>query len=142
MKFTLIVNPDKEEEVIMTVRKHTPLCDQIRQLTQAQGQLTGYKDDEVCLLSFAQIQCITVLDGKTFAITETGRFLIKGRLWETENCLPDYFIRINKSAIANTQHLLRFRATIGGGVNAVFRCGYEDYVSRRCFTQIKRRFQL
>jgi len=26
-------------------------------------------------------------------------------------------------------------------VDAVFKCGYREYVSRRCFAQIKRRFE-
>ena len=28
-----------------------------------------------------------------------------------------------------------------GGVDAVFRCGYREYVSRRCFAEIRRRYE-
>jgi len=31
--------------------------------------------------------------------------------------------------------------TYSGAVDAVFKCGYRDYVSRRCLAQIKRRFE-
>ena len=50
------------------------------------------------------------------------------------------FIRINKSALANEAHLERFTASFNGAVDAVFRSGYREYVSRRCFAEIKRRY--
>ena len=28
-----------------------------------------------------------------------------------------------------------------GGIDAVFACGYREYVSRRCFAEIKRRYE-
>ena len=54
---------------------------------------------------------------------------------------PSYFIRINKSTLANEHRIVRFDAAFSGGVDAVFRCGYRDYVSRRCFSQIRRRYE-
>ena len=63
------------------------------------------------------------------------------RLYEVENLLPGYFIRINKSTLANEARLDRFQVTYAGSVDAVFKCGYTEYVSRRCFAQIKRRFE-
>ena len=49
-------------------------------------------------------------------------------------------MRINKSALANEAHLERFTASFNGAVDAVFRSGYREYVSRRCFAEIKRRY--
>ena len=69
-----------------------------------------------------------------------NRYVIKDTLRELEDILPSYFIRINKSALANEHRILRFDATFSGGVDAVFACGYKEYVSRRCFAQIKRRY--
>ena len=88
-----------------------------------------------------QIECITVRDGKTFAIdTKAQQYRVRLRLYEVENLLPSYFIRINKSTLANEKRLERFVATYSGGVDAVFKCGCREYVSRRCFAQIKRRY--
>jgi len=140
MKFTLVIDPNKEEELIMTVHEENPLCDQVRKLVQAPEQLTGYKDDEIRLLPLQQIVCITVLDGKTYAVdTKNTHYRLKERLCELEAILPPSFFRINKSSIANEIHLERFTAAFSGAVKAVFRGGFEEYVSRRCFTQIKRR---
>ena len=81
-------------------------------------------------------------NGKTIAIDHLGkRYRLKQRLYEVESLLPSSFIRINKSALANEARLERFVATYSGGVNARFLCGYEEYVSRRCFAVIRRRFE-
>ena len=141
MKFTLIIDPQREEEIVMTVREETSLCAQVRQLILAPDHLTGYKDDEIRRLSLQQIVCITVLGGKTYAIdTKNTHYRLKERLCELEPILPPNYMRINKSSIANESHLQRFTAAFSGAVNAVFTGGFEEYVSRRCFTQIKRRF--
>jgi DNA-binding LytR/AlgR family response regulator len=58
-----------------------------------------------------------------------------------EHQLPSSFIRINKSTLANESALDRFTVTYAGSVDAVFKCGYTEYVSRRCFAQIKRRLE-
>ena len=141
MNFTLIVDPDKEEQLVMRVKEETPLCAQVRQLVQAPDQLAGYIDDDICFLSLQQIVCITVLDSKTYAIDTKGiHYRLKERLCELEPILPPNYMRINKSSIANKAHLQRFTAAFSGAVNAVFTGGFEEYVSRRCFAQIKRRF--
>ena len=144
MKFTLIIDQSKEEEVIATVHSRGPLTDAIEHLILeyvGSDSLIAYSKDELLRLPFSQIECITVLDGKTYAIDTKGQqYRLKERLYTLEATLPSTFIRINKSAIANESHLDRFIATYSGGVNARFRSGYEEYVSRRCFAEIKRRF--
>ena len=144
MKFSLII--DKEQEEAVTVRAHCPsaLTEQIEALVLAHSRadrIAAYTEDDLRILKFSQIECITVLDGKVTAIDTAGnRYRLKQRLYELEPLLPSSFIRINKSAFANETRLKEFTATFSGGVDAVFRCGYREYVSRRCFAQIKRRY--
>ena len=144
MKFRLIIDKNKDEEVVVTSKEKTELVTQIEALVQnAQHRdgFLGYAEDDTRLLTFSEIECITVQDGKTIAVCSDGtKHRIRMRLYEAESVLPDKFIRINKSAIANLSSVRRFTATIGGGVDAVFQCGYREYVSRRCFAEIKRRF--
>ena len=104
--------------------------------------IIGYKDDEIRKLSFEEIECITIFDRKVFIVDHKQNYYrIQERLRDLENILPSYFIRINKSTIANETCVLRFETSIGGGVDAIFKCGYRDYVSRRCFVEIKRRYE-
>ena len=145
MKFKLIIDKEKDEEVVATVHSRTPLIDEIEALIQRYAgtdRIPGYTEDDIKMLFVSDIECITVLEGKTYAIdTENRRYRLKQRLYELEKALPATFIRINKSALANQLRLDRFAVSYAGSVDAVFRCGYREYVSRRCFAQIKRRLE-
>ena len=143
MKFRLIIDKEKEEEVVITAHQRTNLVSQIEALiSKHTDRIPGYTDEDIKMLSVSQIECITVLDGKTYAIDyKNRRYRLKQRLYELEQQLPPSFIRINKSALANEACLDRFQVTYAGSVDAVFKCGYTEYVSRRCFSEIKRRFE-
>lgn len=145
MKFTLVIDPAKDEEILATVHSRTALIDKIEALVMENAgtdRIPAYTEDEMKMLSFSEIECITVLDGKTWAIdTRNRRYRLKTRLYTLEAQLPPSFIRINKSTLANQNRLDRFAVTYTGAVDAVFRCGYREYVSRRCFAEIKRRFE-
>lgn len=145
MKFRLIIDKEKDEEIVATVHRHTALIDEIEALLlkyTGADRIPGYTEDDIKMLPISEIECITVLDGKTYAIDiKNTRYRLKQRLYELEQQLPSSFIRINKSTIANEVRLDRFVVTYSGAVDAVFKCGYTEYVSRRCFAQIKRRFE-
>lgn len=145
MKFRLIIDKEKAEEVVITAHERSPLIEEIQALVERQSgqeRLVAYTDDGIKMLPVSAIECITVLDGKTYAIDQMGqKYRLKERLYELESLLPSSFIRINKSTLANENRLDRFVVTYSGAVDAVFCCGYREYVSRRCFTQIKRRFE-
>ena len=144
MKFSLIIDKNEPEEIVARVHGPSALTEQIEALVLSYNQtdrIAAYRDDELRILKFSQIECITVLEGKTTAIDEKGnRYRLRQRLYELEPLLPSSFIRINKSSFANETRLKEFTATFSGGVDAVFQCGYREYVSRRCFAQIKRRY--
>lgn len=145
MKFQLIIDKTKEQEVVATVHERSALTDTIEQLVMqysGSDKIPAYTEDDMKMLPFGDIECITVLDGKTVAIDRNGtHYRLKLRLYELEKLLPASFIRINKSTLANENRLERFSAAFSGGVDAVFRCGYREYVSRRCFASIKRRYE-
>lgn len=146
MIFRLIINKDADEEIIAKVHDKSPLTDKIEELVRKYSgtdRIQAYSEDDVKLLRFAEIECILVDSGKTFAVDVRGeRYRLRQRLYELEEKLPEYFIRINKSAIANEKRIERFSAAFTGAVDAVFKCGYREYVSRRCFAEIKRRYEL
>ena len=145
MKFKLIINKDAEEEIVATVHSRSSLTQRIEEMVMAfsgEDYLLGYRDDEIRKIPYERIECITILDRKVMAIdTEGNRYLLKERLRDLDGILPSYFIRINKSTIANEQGILKFEAVFSGGVDAVFHSGYRDYVSRRCFSEIRRRYE-
>ena len=145
MKYKLIIDKNAEEEIIAIVHEPSSLTRKIEDLVldfSGTDGILGYREDEMRKLSFGDIECITVLDRKVVAIDTQGvRYFLRDRLRDLEAILPSYFIRINKSTLANEHRIDRFDAAFSGGVDAVFRCGYREHVSRRCFAEIKRRYE-
>ena len=145
MKYRLIIDKDAEEEIIAVVHAPSSLTRQIEDLLcgySGKDFLMGYREDEMRKLAYPEIECITILNRKVTAIDFQGnRYRLQERLRDLETVLPSYFIRINKSTLANEHSIVRFDAVFSGGVDAVFRCGYREYVSRRCFAEIRRRYE-
>ena len=145
MKYKLIIDKTAEEEITVIAHGPSLLTQQIEDLVCSHSgadSLMGYRDDEMRRLAFSDIECITIIGRKVIAIDADGaRYRIAERLRDLEGMLPSYFIRINKSALANEHRILRFDAAFSGGVDAVFTCGYREYVSRRCFAEIRRRYE-
>ena len=145
MKYKLIIDKNADEEIIAIVRAPSSLTQQIEDLVYSYSgaeSIMGYNDDEMRKLEFSEIECITIIDRKVLAIDTDGKqYSIKDRLRDLEDILPSYFIRINKSTLANEHRIQKFDAVFSGGVDAVFYCGYKEYVSRRCFAEIRRRYE-
>ena len=144
MKYKLIIDKNAEEEIIAIVHTPSMLTQQIENLVcsfSGVDSIMGYREDEMRKLSFEEIECITIQDRKVIAIDSKGNsYRLQDRLRDLEDMLPSYFIRINKSTLANEHRIRRFDAVFSGGVDAVFQCGYREYVSRRCFAEIRRRY--
>ena len=145
MKYKLIIDKNADEEVIAIVHAPSTLTQQIENLVcsfSGADSLLGHREDEMRKLSFSDIECITILDRKVIAIdTKGNQYRLQDRLRDLEDILPSYFICINKSTLANEHRITRFDAVFSGGVDAIFQCGFREYVSRRCFAEIRRRYE-
>lgn len=146
MIFRLNIDKRCREEVIANVHERTPLINEIEKLV-LQGSITdqipGYMDDEITMLTVSEIECFVVEDERTYAVCRNRiRYLIKSRLYELEEWLPNDFIRISKSAIANWKKISKLKVQLSGAVDAVFKSGYVECISRRCYADLKRRYGL
>ena len=143
MKFTLKIDPNAQEELFLTMRSGGKFAEEIENLVfsyNGDDLLFCFDEDEVSRLKFEDIECVTVIDRKVYALDRSGKkWRVRERLYELEARLPQYFVRINKSTLANQSKIARFKSTIGGSVDAIFKCGFVDYVSRRCLPELKRR---
>ena len=142
MKFKLTIDKEKEELVEATLRSKGDFAYRLEELVRGyigEDSITAYTEDDIKILKFSEIECITVMDSKTYAVTASGgRYRLKMRLYELSGILPGCFIKINKSTIANKTRIEKFSAAFSGSVDVIFKSGYRDYVSRRCFSEIKK----
>lgn len=146
MKFKLQIQNDGEEEIIAKVHSASELTSKIEDLVlsySGNDEITVQGDYELLRIKFEEIECITIDERKLFIIDRKGqKYRTSGNLSDIEERLPNYFIRINKSSIANERRISCYKTTFSGGVDAIFKCGHRDYVSRRCFAEIKRRYKV
>ena len=140
MKFTLVIDPDREEEVIAYAHRPTALTEELcRVCAAAESPLVGYDGADTCLLSPDEVTCFFTEGEKVFALTARRRWQVKCRLYELEEILPSHFVRIHKSCIANLRQVSRFTAVYSGALQVTFKGGHTDYVSRRQVRIVKER---
>ena len=144
MKYTIIIDKNREEEVIVYAKEKSLLTDEIeRLLNENRLELIGYdKNGEGVKLTADEVYCFTVEDNKIFAITEKEKLRLRCRLYQLEEVLPEYFVKINQSCVANIRKIARFDTSVSGTLLIKFKNGYKDYVSRRQMKAVKERFGL
>ena len=143
MKLKLHIDPEKDEEIIIYAHKKSPLTDAIEQLVAENGvEIIGYNESESVRLNLNEICCFSVIGEKVFARTPTTDYRVRFRLCQLEEKLPDSFVKINQSCLANIRMIDRFDSSVSGTLIVRFRNGSSDYVSRRNIKKIKERLGL
>ncbi len=143
MRFTLVIDKERDEEVVVYAHKITGLVNEIEQIVSRNSlELIGYNERSCVKLSPADVCCFTVEDNKVYAITQTEKLLVKYRLYQLEESLPESFVKINQSCIVNISQIKKFDASISGTLKVTLVNGYNDYVSRRQLKNVKERLSL
>ena len=142
MKFKLLINPHKNEIVQAQVHQKSIFTDNLEKFVLTNGNsnsIIGYDDKDHVILQLEDIVIITILDNKITAICiNNKRYHLRKRIYQLTNELPNNFWRTNKSSIVNKIYIDRFEETKTAGVNIVMKNGLSDYVSRRCFSKIRK----
>ncbi|MDK6502384.1 LytTR family DNA-binding domain-containing protein [Lactobacillus crispatus] len=142
MKFKLLINPHKNEIVQAQVHQKSIFTDNLEKFVLTNGNsnsIIGYDDKDHVILQLEDIVIITILDNKITAICiNNKRYHLRKRIYQLTNELPNNFWRINKSSIINKIYIDRFEETKTAGVNIVMKNGLSDYVSRCCFSKIRK----
>lgn len=81
--------------------------------------------------------------GKVFAVTDSGEYTLRQRLYELENRLPpSQFVRISNSEIINLRKVDHFDLNFAGTICVKLSDGSTTYVSRRYVSKLKKRLEL
>lgn len=111
----------------------------LRHLSEETPQiLTGLRDGIVTVLDPESLLRIYACGGKVFAVTETGEYTLRLRLYEAEARLDrTRFVRISNSEIINLRKVRQFDLSLAGTISVTFTNGSVSYVSRRYVTRVK-----
>jgi DNA-binding LytR/AlgR family response regulator len=141
MKHTTVIDPRREEEVVIYAKQRTREIAELESyLDRLDTELVGYGESgQILPLRPAEVHCFTVEDGRVFALTDKDRLTVRLPLYAIEEMLSEDFVRINQSCLGNVRRIARFDASIGGSLMVIFGNGHRDYVSRRQLKNVKER---
>ena len=141
MKYSIIFDKDRDEEVLIYAKERNALIDRLEALLEEDKKdfIIGISGDDTVMLRPDDVVCFLVEDGVSFALTEIGKYRIKLRLYQAEESFGGDFLRINQSCIVRVSAIERFSASIGGSLTVHLKGGHRDYVSRRQMKAVKER---
>jgi DNA-binding LytR/AlgR family response regulator len=140
MKFRLIIDENRDEEVVVYAKKESAFTSELEALVKSNSaEILGYSAGSIVRLSPSDVYAFAVEDGKIFAHTASEKHLVQNRLYRIEEIVGERFVKINQSCLVNVALIERFEPTFGGSLMAVMKNGYRDYVSRRQMKTVKER---
>lgn len=143
MKFTVILNSEREDEVIVYAKEKNSLVKSIEELVNgADNYFTVQNERGIKRITEKEAYCFYIEDKKVYALTEKEKLLLKMRLYSIEEKLSEDFIKINQSTVINIKKIQRFDVSVTGTLKVVLKNGYTDYVSRRRIKNVKERLGL
>ena len=143
MKYQIIIDETRDEQVLVYSHSENSFTRAVARLCEEDGyDLIGYSGREGVRITPNEVYCFIVEDNKIYALTEKEKLFVKCRLYTLEEALPQSFIKINQSCIANIHFIKRFDISFSGALTVKFKNGYVDYVSRRNLKKVKERLGL
>ncbi len=142
MKIRIETRDDlQENELVLYCRELSEdvieLQRQLSSLTQTAGTLTASRGDMDYFLKYSEILFMET-DGTSVAVhTAKQIYYTKQKLYELENSIPYYFMRVSKSTIINTREIRSIRKNITGASEIEFStAGQFAYVSRSYYKSL------
>ena len=125
----------EEDEVLIRCRELTEEVSAIQkavsEVTCAAQKFTFYKGNTEYYLSLNEVLFFETDDAGISAHTKTDAYQTKYKLYELEDVLPGFFMRVSKSTILNTNHIYSIdRNLTASSVVAFFGTHKQVYVSR------------
>lgn len=147
MKIRIEIDEELEsDEVIIRCQK---LSDEVSRVQKAvseviseKSRIVFYKGEAEYYFPLEKILFFETEEDGISAHTTSDIYKIKYRLYELEEILPGYFLRISKSAILNTRKIFAIDRDLSSTSTVSFQNTHKQvYVSRRYYKPLKDRLE-
>ena len=139
VRFELVDSKEKEQALIRGVEKTADILNAMDLLENGSGGIAVLKDRSTFFCKLTQIYYIESVDKRTYVYTKGECFESRDRLYELEEKLGTYYVRISKSMIVNLRKIRNVSAEPGGRMVAVLLNEERVIISRSYVKEIKRR---
>ena len=125
--------------VILTSEMTEEVSALVSMLSDSEPKLiAGFREDTVTVLDEKDILRIYAANGRVFAVTPSGEYVLRLRLYEAEERLKQRrFVRISNSEIINLKKVRSFDLSFTGTICVALSDDSKTYVSRRYVSRIK-----
>lgn len=146
MKVRVDIDENNQSEVIIKAPKIdgtiTKIQNAIMDVISESRRLEFYKEETDYYLSLDQILFFETSDGSISAHTANDVYQTRYRLYELEELLPGYFMRVSKSTILNINHIYSITRNLTASSLVDFDKTHKKvYVSRSYYKALKCRLE-
>ena len=139
VRFEQVDGKEKELALIRAVEKTADILSAMDLLENGSGGIKVIRDRSIFFCKLTQIYYIESVDKRTYIYTKGDCYESRDRLYELEEKLGMYLVRISKSMIVNLRKIQNVCAEPGGRMVAVLLNGERVIISRSYVKEIKRR---
>ena len=147
MKVRIEILPEeqlKEMEVVIYCNEIDAEVLGIQQFVSMQQKaattMAFIKDDQEYYFPVSEVLFFETADNNVYAHTANDVFRVKYRLYEVEEMVPAYFVRISKSAIINSRKIYSIARNIASASLVQFQNSHKEvYVSRHYYKVLKQK---
>lgn len=136
----------KEEEVIIRSREWTDevqkLQEAISGITKSSNKFVFYKNETEFFLALDTILFFETSESEMLAHTRDEIYKVRYRLYELEELLPGFFMRVSKSTILNTKCIHSISRSVSTPCLVQFQNTHKQvYVSRFYYKPLRNRLE-
>ena len=139
VRFEQVDSREKEQALIRAVEKTADIASAIDMLENGSGGVAVTKDRNTFFCKLTQIYYIESVDKRTYVYTKGDCYESRDRLYELEEKLGTWFVRISKAMIVNLRKIRNVSAEPGGRMTAVLLNDERVIISRSYVKELKRR---
>lgn len=131
-----------DEEIVIRCRERDARVAELERVLgsvlRGSGEMTLYLAGTEYFVAKSDILFFESEGDKIYARTADKRYVTDYRLFELEDVLPGYFVRISKSAIANVKAISSLRREVTGNGEISFKnCDRQAWFSRSYYKRLR-----
>ncbi|MDR2599569.1 MAG: LytTR family transcriptional regulator [Oscillospiraceae bacterium] len=137
-----ITDGTTEDEVIVRCGRVDDSVQKLQAFIQSMTapQMTFYKGTQEYYLQPEEVLFFETEGEQIYAHTKNDAFRVKHKLYELEEMLPHYFIRVAKGTIVNINHIYAINRNITASSQVEFAGTHKQiYVSRHYYSTLKQK---
>lgn len=128
----IIIKCPEINDTVQTLEKY------LSNISSKKNHLIFYQDEKEFYFSFKHILFFETSENKVYAHTKDDIYQVQYKLYELEEILPAYFMRVSKSTIINTHEIYSITKNITSASKIEFRNTHKIvYVSRNYYKALK-----